>query len=235
MMICTKCQEIYDNNYDNNQFGGLCPKKHCSGDVVWIDENMVLPCKMLWNKGYKTMFTCEGHYKEWGGLPYITFEFPIQLIPELSDFDFDNNIHHHNIGIWADDTLSVNWYAGIDYHKAKVGEFRNEQDSEWWRQYGNTIETIFKSDFCKGIFHYSVNHIVINISQYGLVELRIYFKSVLDLLIKQHPDEDCECSELIKFHSEDSLFLMHLQHEWQCICHLIEYIKGLPDIKSNKI
>lgn len=231
MMICTKCQEIYDKDYDNTQFRGLCPKNHCSGEVVWIDENMVLPCKRLWDKGYITHYTCEGHYMEWGGLPYITFSFDPGLIPELVQRKYDSDIMRKTTAIWADENLSVNWYAGVDYHKAENGEFKNDSDKEWWLKYGDIIRAIFKSDFCKDIFDHSVDHITINVGEF--VTISIYFKSITCLLMEQHPEEDCECSELVKLHTEDNLFLMHLQHKTLCIMHLIEYIKSLPDLKNK--
>lgn len=236
MMICTKCQEIYDNDYNNIQFGGLCPKKHCSGDVVWIDENMVLPCKMLWNKGYETMFTCEGHYKEWGTSPYIVFKVPIKaIIPDYYiDYasDSESDISDYAVEYYKNIVESIRFYhCNIDYDKAIAGEFQNEMSKEWWQKYSDIIIKIFNSLYCQNIINNDTfNELEIKIVEYGFVRISLYFKPMVFLLAELHPDEDCEVSELVNLHAEGDLFLTHLQYKYQYLKSLTNYIDELPTI-----
>lgn len=236
MMICTKCQEIYDNNYNNRQFNGMCPKKHCCGDVVWIDENMVLPCKMLWDKGYETMFTCEGHYKEWGGAPYIIFKVPINVaLPEMYTTTpfFDSDISDGIVVYYKNMDVSSKCY-NIDYSNAIIGKFETTDHEEWWKKYGDIAIGFWYSPFYQNIVNnYSFDDLEIRILEYGFIKISIYFKSITRLLMDKHPDEDCEASDLVHLHAEDDLFMMHLQHKFIWVMDLINYIKKLPNINSK--
>ena len=77
--ICLDCYEIYDKSriVEEDCYGGyvhnLCPKSSCEGDVVEIDELMVLPIKILNEKGYFTRFCCSGHYYNSCVNTYIKF------------------------------------------------------------------------------------------------------------------------------------------------------------------
>jgi len=60
-------------NYDIN-----CP--HCYNEFVWkgspLDSNLTEAIATLNRKGYKTLFSCEGHNKK--DIPYIYFRYPNQ-------------------------------------------------------------------------------------------------------------------------------------------------------------
>ena len=106
--FCTKCKQIYWNNFDEiNSFslggrykGRLCPKVNCHGTVVEIDE-LIMPSIEEFNKaGYKTNYSCSGHPYENIPTPYVSFDeyyfFPLDKIPSTWSWDKKNNTLYAN-------------------------------------------------------------------------------------------------------------------------------------------
>ena len=73
MLICTHCFTQYIpthlnagfvERFDESQcvhvnFGSSCPK--CGHEIVDVDEEIIPHLVLLWEKGYKTLFSCAGH------------------------------------------------------------------------------------------------------------------------------------------------------------------------------
>lgn len=57
MKMCLKCLQLYDPDVD----GKRCPKMHCNGKVVKIDELMIPVIIKLRQMKYETKFCCQGH------------------------------------------------------------------------------------------------------------------------------------------------------------------------------
>lgn len=69
-LYCKKCNEFYIGKHIDE----ICPKIFCLTPLVEIDDNMVVPIKILNSKGYKTAYCCSGHIERniFGG--YIAFK-----------------------------------------------------------------------------------------------------------------------------------------------------------------
>lgn len=77
--MCMNCFETYvfsDLN-TKDKYGmysvARCPKTNCFGDIIEIDELMLLPITILNKKGYMTEFCCAGHYYDNIVNTYIKF------------------------------------------------------------------------------------------------------------------------------------------------------------------
>lgn len=72
MRLCMKCLQIYDSHKIGD---GKCPKNHCIGNVVEIDELMIPVIIKLKIMGYETKFCCQGHIDDVDNLmdTYILF------------------------------------------------------------------------------------------------------------------------------------------------------------------
>lgn len=57
MKLCLRCLQQYDSDVDRKK----CPKIHCNGDVVEIDELMIPVIIKLRQMKYETKFCCQGH------------------------------------------------------------------------------------------------------------------------------------------------------------------------------
>ena len=67
--MCMKCREIYETDYllkknESNNYSLRCPKSNCCGKVFDIDEEMIPIISTLLDKGYFTMYCCQGHIPE---------------------------------------------------------------------------------------------------------------------------------------------------------------------------
>ena len=67
--MCTKCKEIYEadslkEESKINDYSVSCPKSNCKGMVFEIDEEMIPIISILLDKGYLTMYCCQGHIAE---------------------------------------------------------------------------------------------------------------------------------------------------------------------------
>lgn len=82
--LCLECFEVYDEesmfktkyDYDTEMY---CPKKSCEGNVIEVDELLLLSIKILNQKGYLTKFCCSGHIYSSYPDTYIMFEEDIEL------------------------------------------------------------------------------------------------------------------------------------------------------------
>lgn len=61
MKICLKCLQLYD---DNKMTTTKCPKIHCIGNIVEIDELMIPAVIKFRKTGYETTFCCQGHIED---------------------------------------------------------------------------------------------------------------------------------------------------------------------------
>lgn len=73
MKLCNECWRQVDYDWEISEF------KQCCGDIVDIDDVMVLPLQMLHRKGYITLFSCSGHIciGEYVKAPYIMISIPL--------------------------------------------------------------------------------------------------------------------------------------------------------------
>ena len=84
---CPKCDTLYDASYlktneERGQYYIHCPNADCYGKAFEIDELMIIPIKLLNQKGYKTRFCCSGHISDKIGGGYVAFR-PNIDIPSL--------------------------------------------------------------------------------------------------------------------------------------------------------
>lgn len=68
MYYCEKCKNWFKhdsfkvNQPDDDPYEmGRCPILGCDGRVVDVDDDLVIPIKILNDKGYETWYSCEGH------------------------------------------------------------------------------------------------------------------------------------------------------------------------------
>ena len=54
-LMCDHCFKLYKKKYHPNLY---CKEKECFGELVEIDENLLMPIYILNKKGYFTMFCC---------------------------------------------------------------------------------------------------------------------------------------------------------------------------------
>lgn len=101
MLICLKCEEIYDERivsykpYKHNR----CPKQNCTGNLVDIDELFVPIILQLNKKGYTTKYCCSGHLHQNGcGViaSYISFKEFVILDDLINVIDEDWIYDEHN-------------------------------------------------------------------------------------------------------------------------------------------
>jgi hypothetical protein len=82
--LCLECFDVYEDeamfktkyDYDTEMY---CPKKSCKGIVIEVDELLLLPIKILNQKGYITKYCCSGHIYSSYPQTYIVFEDDINL------------------------------------------------------------------------------------------------------------------------------------------------------------
>lgn len=89
--LCLKCFNTYGNfisngrgikpiKYDDNKEWISCPNTKCIGQVIEVDELILLTIKILNQKGYYTKFCCSGHSYHEISQCYILFEKGIELL-----------------------------------------------------------------------------------------------------------------------------------------------------------
>ena len=74
--LCTVCGNVFDGEYlkaNGYAYETECPISDCCGRAFEVDEEMIIPIKVLNNKGYITRFCCSGHLYESPGEGYILF------------------------------------------------------------------------------------------------------------------------------------------------------------------
>lgn len=94
-LICTECSRIIPTCNDSAKNEDLpCAIDGCNGFMEPIDEEMVPIIKMLNDKGYKTIYSCQGHFRRDGSntfakfsVPYIAFR-PISILDNSIQFRF---------------------------------------------------------------------------------------------------------------------------------------------------
>jgi hypothetical protein len=73
--------EMEDNPYS---WYAMCPNALCGGEAFEIDEEMIIPIKILHQKGYKTLYCCSGHVYTRNNDGYIMFNTSEIEMPETS-------------------------------------------------------------------------------------------------------------------------------------------------------
>ena len=141
-------------NYYGAYVHNLCPKSSCEGDVVEVDELIILPIKLLNEKGYFTEFCCSGHYFKAIPNTYIKFQenYRFKTLPKnfVQDGEYtirrnyerdlgDSDLHNqridsiHNLLDWAeslDDCVEeLLPIKGEQYHYTYDGEFLDFNNS----------------------------------------------------------------------------------------------------------
>jgi hypothetical protein len=86
---CPRCGGVYLGRALNLQSGtesweALCPNALCGGYAFEIDEEMIIPIKILHKKGYKTSYCCSGHVYTHTSGGYIMFDTRVIEMPETS-------------------------------------------------------------------------------------------------------------------------------------------------------
>lgn len=69
-LYCTRCGKFYKGQIDKED---RCEDIFCRGHLVEIDENIIMPIKILNEKGYKTAYCCAGHVESLYCGGYIAF------------------------------------------------------------------------------------------------------------------------------------------------------------------
>lgn len=59
-LFCVHCGSVYAYDDRNTRYM-FCPNKLCHRKLFEIDENMIVPIRILNKKGYKTEWCCSGH------------------------------------------------------------------------------------------------------------------------------------------------------------------------------
>ena len=73
--MCDCCYEVFSGDAlkHDAEYETPCPKIECDGYVFAIDEQMILPIRILNTKRYSTNFCCSGHaFSDYSG-GYISF------------------------------------------------------------------------------------------------------------------------------------------------------------------
>lgn len=96
---CPDCGEVYLGkalNLENSPYSwnAMCPNASCDGEAFEIDEEMIIPIKILHQKGYKTSYCCSGHVYTSNNGGYIMFDTAAVEMPETSPdgWFFDGNV-----------------------------------------------------------------------------------------------------------------------------------------------
>jgi hypothetical protein len=97
MKTCLECNTLFKRDVDLTRTTA-CPLEDCDGEIVEIDDNILLVILKLNHKGYRTDYCCAGH--PWSYRPYILFasnvhpesfsSLPKNFNSEITD---DNRLH----------------------------------------------------------------------------------------------------------------------------------------------
>lgn len=106
--VCINCQKIsqwrrFFKTYSLDRAGSC---EGCGGPTVPLDSLFIPIAKILWKKGYRTTYSCMGHYKKDTGfksIPYVGFD---------QDYEFSS------IPVGWKKEQSVIRFKGRDYKKA---------------------------------------------------------------------------------------------------------------------
>lgn len=104
---CTNCDNVFEwkyIKYDPDVCAYPCPLAGCDNFLFEIDEQMILPVKILNQKGYITEFSCSGHFFRYGG-GYIKFKYPYDF-PQPAPKGWYNNKRNNRIGYNIDENLN---------------------------------------------------------------------------------------------------------------------------------
>jgi len=74
--LCNVCGNVFDGKYikvNKYSYETECPISDCCGSIFEVDEEMIIPIKVLNDKGYATQFCCSGHLYGTPGEGYIQF------------------------------------------------------------------------------------------------------------------------------------------------------------------
>lgn len=102
---CPNCGGVYLGKALNLEYGPCnwavrCPNASCDGEAFEIDEEMIIPIKILRQKGYITSYCCSGHVYTSNNGGYIRFDTDFIEMPETSPdgwfFDGSNTIRYRD-------------------------------------------------------------------------------------------------------------------------------------------
>lgn len=95
IIVCKDCGVFYsDSIWSESQraqmYGDvdncLCPNTDCRGQLVELDQEIYPIIKNIWDKGYQTSFSCEGHYdvnrSQLKSCPYLVFSHNVDIQDE---------------------------------------------------------------------------------------------------------------------------------------------------------
>lgn len=170
MQVCSKCYMIYRHTH---HMGKHC---NCGGDIVDIDKFMIPPCIDLWEKGYWTTNSCEGHFtdKDYSS-PYLIIHAPINKvikdeIPNISSLD-GIRYEYWYMPTQAEPISEITRYSVVhhpDIGMADVTRAEVDNISEVTSIFTDLLNFfhLSMSDFCS--FHACVME--------DIIELGLYFK-----------------------------------------------------------
>lgn len=116
MEYCTVCGTPYDSasvinlakifNSDSVHVGYRCPRIHCNGIILDIDEMMIPIIEHLYHQfGVISLFSCSGHW-------YNKYSFPYLMIMDDENNDLCTYLHKHYIDPASEDkpdTFGINF------------------------------------------------------------------------------------------------------------------------------
>lgn len=111
--ICTSCANVFDiekingeYDYTERQIVYKCPNVACANKLIQCDD-LIMPAVYLLNcKGYKTYWSCSGHYGESVSSTYVTFAVPHDTVLERTILE-----------IIQSDYNGIEFYCNLDIRK----------------------------------------------------------------------------------------------------------------------
>lgn len=130
MEYCTLCGTPYDSasvinltkvfNSDSVHVGYRCPRIHCNGLILDIDEMMIPIIEHLYHRfGIISLFSCSGHW-------YNEYSFPYLMIMDDENNDFCAYIHTHYMDL-ANENIKPNTFGiELEYSEPELSYIGND-------------------------------------------------------------------------------------------------------------
>lgn len=88
--LCLSCGNVYNGRFLRNEDIEVpCPMCSCHYYAFEIDEEMIIPIRMLNEKGYITQHCCSGHIFDDSCGGYISFVYPEEIKDALEGWYID--------------------------------------------------------------------------------------------------------------------------------------------------
>lgn len=144
--ICTSCANVFDvekikgeYDYTERQIVYKCPNVACANNLIQCDD-LIMPAVYLLNsKGYKTYWSCSGHYGESVSSTYVTFSVPHDTVLERTIMEIIQSDYH-----------GIRFYCNLDIRKLDEDEekyvLESYNDGYIFKPDSNETEVISRID-----------------------------------------------------------------------------------------